>query len=299
MTWIEALLLGVLQGITEFLPVSSSGHLVIGKELLGIETQGASLEVLLHAATVLSIITVFWKEIVMLLRACLKFRYSGETHYVLMLIISMLPVLVVGIFFKPQIEALFGSGLALVGSMLLVTAALLLLGQILSLRGGAVRNGGVSVGRGGAVRNGSVSVGRGGAYGMTGEGASSMTVKDAFVMGVAQAVAVLPGLSRSGATISTGLLLGKDRGSVATFSFLMVLVPILGEAFLDLAKGGFHPQASGIPVWSLLIGFIAAYLTGLAACRWMVALVKKAKLWGFAIYCALAGSFCLLYYFLR
>jgi undecaprenyl-diphosphatase len=170
--------------------------------------------------------------------------------------------LVVGLFLKTRIATLFGNGLALVGSMLLVTALLLYLAQLIPAKGIA------------------------------------MKYKDAFIMGLAQALAVLPGLSRSGATISTGLLLGKERASVARFSFLMVLLPILGEAFLDLIKGGFSPQASGISTLSLLIGFVAAYLSGLAACSWMITLVKKAKLWGFALYCVLAGAFCLVYYLL-
>jgi undecaprenyl-diphosphatase len=263
MTWIEAFFLGILQGITEFLPISSSGHLVIGKEIFGIETRGASFEIVVHAATALSIITVFRKEIMHLLCSCFKLTYNEETRYVLMLILSMIPVLVLGLFFKPQIEALFGSGLVLVGAMLLLTAILLLVAQVAPSRG------------------------------------TPMRYRDAFIIGLSQAVAVLPGLSRSGATISTGLLLGKDRATVAKFSFLMVLVPILGEAFLDVVKGGFTTEASGVPAWSLFIGFVAAYLSGLAACSWMITLVKRAKLWGFALYCTIAGVFCLLYYFLH
>ena len=263
MTWIEALALGVLQGITEFLPVSSSGHLVIGKELFGIETHGASFEVVVHAATVLSTITVFWREVVKLLGGCLRFRYNDELRYVLMLFVSMIPVVVVGLFLKTQVELLFGEGVALVGGMLLLTACLLLLAQTVHSK------------------------------------EKPMTHKDAFIIGLSQAIAVLPGLSRSGATISTGLLLGKGREDVAKFSFLMVLIPILGEACLDLMKGGFSPHASGIATGSLLAGFVAAYLTGLVACSWMITLVKKAKLWGFSIYCAAAGIFCMFYYFLK
>jgi len=259
---IEAFLLGILQGLTEFLPVSSSGHLIIGKELFGIETHGATFEVVVHAATVLSTITVFRKEIGELLSGCFKFRYNENTRYLLMLILSMIPILIVGLLFKSQVEALFGNGLALVGTMLLITAILLLIAQVVPSKGAPLK------------------------------------YRDAFIIGLSQAVAVLPGLSRSGTTISTGLLLGKDRSAVAKFSFLMVLVPILGEAFLDLMKGGFAPEASGIRVWSLLIGFLAAYISGLAACSWMIALVKRAKLWGFAIYCTLTGAFCLFYYFL-
>ena len=261
MTWLEALILGVLQGLTEFLPVSSSGHLVMGKEFFGVQTQGATFEIVVHAATVLSTLTVFRKEIGRLIVGCFRLRYNDESRYLLMLLLSMLPVLVVGLFFKSQVEALFGSGLALVGAMLLVTALLLFITR------------------------------------MAPAGTLPLKYRDALFIGLAQAVAVLPGLSRSGATISTGLLLGKDRATVAKFSFLMVLVPILGEAFLDLLHGNFAPHASGISTTSLLTGFVAAYLTGLAACSGMIALVKRTKLWGFAIYCAMAGTFCLISHF--
>ncbi|MCL2727344.1 MAG: undecaprenyl-diphosphate phosphatase [Bacteroidales bacterium] len=263
MSGLEALLLGLLQGFTEFLPVSSSGHLVMGKALFGIETQGVAFEIAVHAATVLSIITVFRKDIGRLFKACFTFKYNDDLRYILMLLLSMFPVLVVGLFLKDRVEALFGEGLALVGAMLLVTAVLLTIAQRIPSKG------------------------------------LPLKYKDALVIGLAQAIAVLPGLSRSGATISTGLWLGKDREAVVKFSFLMVLIPVLGQAFLDLMKGGFAPQASGISISSLLIGFFAAYLSGLVACSWMIALVKKAKLWGFVLYCALAGCFCLLFYFIK
>jgi len=298
MTWIEAFVLGVLQGTTEFLPVSSSGHLVIGKELFGIEVHGASFEVVVHAATVLSTITVFLKEI---FRIILHLRQ--EVRYVLLLLLSMLPVLVVGLFFKAQVETLFGRGLVIVGAMLMVTALLLILAQAKSNVSAAgasnVSAAGVSTVSSAGVSN----VSSGGVSTVSSGGASpvrrtsSLTYKDAFIMGVAQAVAVLPGLSRSGATISIGLMLGKERAEVAKFSFLMVLIPILGEAFLDLMKGGFAPEVTGIGVGALLIGFVAAYLSGLAACSGMVAFVKRARLWGFALYCALVGALCLLYHF--
>ena len=313
MTWFEALVLGLLQGITEFLPVSSSGHLVIGKEFLGIEVHGASFEVVVHTATVLSILTVFRREIARLLWGCvgpffskkasfirwggrLKIPYNGDIRYVLMLLLSMLPVLVVGFFFKEQVEALFGSGLMVVGSMLIITAFLLSLAQVMTGRTASAVFSPISdtsasdtSASGMSAPDTPVSV--------TDSSSGSLSYKDAFIMGVSQAIAVLPGLSRSGATISTGLLLGKGRADVAKFSFLMVLIPILGEAFLDIIKGGFAPQASGIGAGVLLVGFAAAYLSGLAACRAMVALVKRAKLWGFALYCALVGVSCLLYHF--
>ena len=261
MSGLEALLLGLLQGLTEFLPVSSSGHLVMGKAVFGIEHQGVAFEIAVHAATIFSILTVFRKDIGRLLTSCFTFKYNEDTRCILQILLSMLPVLVVGLFFKTQVEALFGDGLALVGAMLLLTAILLVIAQRTPSKGLPLKYG------------------------------------DAFVMGLAQAIAVLPGLSRSGATISAGLLLGKERSTVVRFSFLMVIIPVLGQAFLDVVKGGFTPQASGIPVWTLLIGFMAAYLSGLAACSWMITLVKKAKLWGFVVYCALAGGFCLLYHF--
>ena len=271
MNGLEALLLGILQGLTEYLPISSSGHLMIGKALFGIEPQGASFEIVVHAATVLSTITVFRKEIIKLLRGAFCLRYNEENRYLLMLVLSMLPILVVGFLFKSQVEALFGFGLALVGSTLLITAILLIVAQALPSKEATLEK----------------------------KEVYNITYRDALIMGLAQAVAVFPGLSRSGATISTGLLLGKDRSAVAKFSFLMVLAPILGEASLDLLYGGFAPQASGISNLSLLIGFLAAYLSGLVACGWMVSLIKRAKLWGFALYCTFAGGGCLLYTFLH
>ena len=261
MSLIEALLLGLLQGLTEFLPVSSSGHVLLGKLLLGIESQGVAFEIAIHAATVLSILTVFRKEISRLLKSCITVKYNEDTRYILQILISMAPVLVVGLFFKKQIETVFGDGLVMVGAMLLVTALLLIVSQLIPSKD------------------------------------LPFKYRDAFIMGLAQAAALLPGLSRSGATISTGLLLGKERTTVVRFSFLMVIIPVLGQAFLDVVKGGFAPEASGISLISLLAGFTAAYLSGLAACSWMVALVKKAKLWGFAVYCAFVGAFCLFLFF--
>ena len=263
MSELEALLLGLLQGLTEFLPVSSSGHLIMGKTAFGIQTQGVAFEVVVHAATVLSTITVFRKDIRELICGCFSpaqaepFRASWR--FMTMLLLSMLPILVMGLFFKDQVASLFGEGLVLVGSMLFLTAILLLLAHFVKSKGRPMRYG------------------------------------DAFVIGLSQAMAVLPGLSRSGTTIATGLLLGNNRADVARFSFLMVLVPILGEAFLELWRGDFSAAVSGIAVLPLCIGFVSAYLAGLLACSWMIALVKRAKLWGFSIYCALAGAVCLFF----
>ncbi|MCL1822187.1 MAG: undecaprenyl-diphosphate phosphatase [Prolixibacteraceae bacterium] len=256
MTELQALLLGLIQGLTEFLPVSSSGHLIMGKELLGIQVNpGAetTFEVLVHAATVLSTLVIFRKDIAKLVAGIFQFKYNDETQYVLKIGVSMIPVLIVGLFFKNQVEALFGQGIVLVGSMLLVTALLLTLSYF--------------------KKSGDRPIG----------------YLDAFIIGLAQAVAVLPGLSRSGATISTGLLIGNRRNDVAKFSFLMVLVPIMGEAFMELLKGEFTPAASGISTPSLIIGFLGAFVSGLFACKIMIEMVKHSKLIYFGIYCLIIG----------
>ena len=259
MEWFEALILGLVQGLTEFLPVSSSGHLAIGKALLGVEPAGDLIfEVTVHAATVLATIVVFRKQIWKLLCGLFKFKYNDETDYVAKLCVSMIPVFVVGMFFKDKVEAAFGS-LRVVGIALLVTAILLVLSDFLSRRVSA------------AVR----------------ESRNGISFWQAFVVGVGQACAVLPGLSRSGTTISTGLLTGVRRENMAMFSFLMVLVPILGETFLDLVGGDM--AASTVGALPLLIGFAAAFVSGLFACRVMVALVRKAQLRWFGLYCALVG----------
>lgn len=252
---IDAILLGLLQGLTEFLPVSSSGHLVILGNILGTDVDNTTFAILVHAATVLATITVFWGEILQLLRGGLRFRANPESKYLVRIIVSMIPVAVVGLFFKEQVEALFGNGVRFVGCMLFVTAALLLLTHFVKPK---------------KTRN--------------------ITVKDAFVIGLAQAVAVIPGISRSGSTIATGMLLGDDKTQLAKFSFLMVLVPILGEAFLELVKGEFSPAASGISGYALAAGFLAAYLSGLFACKVMIRIVSRGKLWWFALYCAVAGA---------
>jgi undecaprenyl-diphosphatase len=258
-TW-EAFILGIVQGLTEFLPVSSSGHLLLSKEILGINNNGGTtFEVLVHAATVLSTVTVFRNDIVKLLAGLFKFEYNRETEYVLKIAVSMIPVMVIGLFFKSEVESLFGEGPALVGSMLLLTAVLLLFSHFAR------------------------------------KGEKPVSYSNAFVIGLAQACAVLPGLSRSGATISTGLLLGNNRNEIARFSFLMVLVPILGEAFLDLIGGNFSPAKSGITTLPLIIGFIGAYVSGLFACKLMIKLVSQVKLYWFAIYCAAVGIIAIIY----
>ncbi len=259
MEWFEALILGLVQGLTEFLPVSSSGHLAIGKALLGVEPSGDLIfEVTVHAATVLATIVVFRKEIWKLLCGLFRLQYNDETDYIAKLVFSMIPVFVVGVFFKDQVEAAFNS-LLVVGICLLVTALLLTLSDWLSGRVSA------------AVK----------------ESRNGVSFWQAFVVGIGQACAVLPGLSRSGTTISTGLLCGVKRENMAQFSFLMVLVPILGETFLDLVGGGM--AASTVGAGPLLIGFVSAFLSGLFACRVMIALVRKAQLKWFGVYCALVG----------
>lgn len=261
MSGFEALLLGLLQGLTEFLPVSSSGHLIIAKELFGVETQGATFEIIVHAATVLSTIIVFRCELWGMVADTCRFRNTPNTQLTLRVLLSLIPVFIVGMFFKDQVEALFGDGITLVGWMLLLTACLLVVSQWLYRRRAA--------------------------------NVHPIGYKDAFIMGLAQAVAVLPGLSRSGATITTGLLLGNDKDKVAPFSFLMVLIPVLGETFLELLDGGFAPSESGISISALLIGFVAAFVAGLFACKFMIALVRKVKFTWFAVYCAVVGLACL------
>lgn len=258
MEWFEAILLGIVQGLTEFLPVSSSGHLIIGKELLGVETTNLKFEVVVHAATVTSTIVVFRKEIWDLLKGFFKFRMNPETNYLFMIALSMIPVFIVGVFFKEQVESIFGSGLLVVGASLVVTSILLFLSGFIK------------------------------------PAEKKLTYGRAFVIGIAQAVAVLPGLSRSGSTISTGMLLGVKKDEIAKFSFLMVLVPVLGEAFLELISGEFTSSSSDLPTLALVLGFLSAFISGLFACKVMIALVKRTKLLPFAIYCAIVGIICLL-----
>ena len=264
----QALLLGLIQGLTEFLPVSSSGHLTIGREILGIEASGDLVfEVAVHAATVLATIVVFRKEIWRLLCGLFKFRYNDETDYILKICLSMIPVLLVGLFLKDKVEGLFAS-LLTVGLALVVTAMLLFFSDVFT------RKQEKEAAAEPAVRNG-------------------ISWWQALVIGIGQAFAVIPGLSRSGTTISTGLLCGVKRDRVAQFSFLMVLVPILGEAFLDVVGG--EAASSSIGTMPLIIGFLAAFVSGLFACKLMISLVKKAKLSWFALYCAIVGLLVIIY----
>ena len=259
MEWFQALVLGVIQGLTEFLPVSSSGHLQIFSALFGLQgEENLTFAVAVHAATVCSTIVVLWKEVSILFKGFFTFKYNDEMAYVLKIFLSMIPVAIVGFCFKDYVEELFGSGLLVVGCMLLVTALLLAFAYYAKPR----------------VKE-------------------KISFMDAFVIGIAQACAVLPGLSRSGTTIATGLMLGDKKEQVARFSFLMVIIPILGEAFLDLMKGGFSPAESGIPVQAMIVGFLAAFISGCVACKWMLRLVQNGKLVWFAFYCVLMAAFCI------
>ena len=257
MEWFEALILGLIQGLTEYLPVSSSGHLAIGSALFDIKGEdNLAFTIVVHVATVFSTLVILWKEIDWIFRGLFKFEMNAETRYVINILISMIPIGIVGVFFKDYVEAIFGSGLLIVGCCLLVTALLLTFSYYAKPR----------------LKE-------------------NISMKDAFIIGLAQACAVLPGLSRSGSTIATGLLLGDNKAKLAQFSFLMVIPPILGEALLDgmkMMKG--EAVAGDIPALSLIEGFIAAFVSGCLACKWMINIVKKGKLIYFAIYCAIAGT---------
>ena len=268
MEWFEAIILGLVQGLTEFLPVSSSGHLEIGKVLLGVDIPKDTMtmfSVMVHAATVLSTVLVFRKQIWSLLKGFFKFQYNDQTDYLFKIAVSMVPIMIVGLWFKDDVEeALFGS-IKVVGFALLLTSALLFFSDIASRSANAVKGtSGVK-----AARNG-------------------ISYWQAFVVGLGQALAVIPGLSRSGTTISTGLICGVRRDVMAQFSFLMVLIPILGESFLELVGGEF--SASSVGALPLVLGFLSAFVSGLFACKVMIALVKKAKLSWFAIYCLIAAA---------
>ena len=262
MSWIEALILGLVQGLTEYLPVSSSGHLAIGSEFFGIEgEENLAFTVAVHVATVLSTLVILWKEIDWIFRGLFKCQLNEETKYVLNIVVSMIPVGIVGVFFKDYVEEVFGSGLAIVGAMLLLTAVLLTFSYYSKPRQKA-----------------------------------KISLRDAFIIGLAQACAVMPGLSRSGSTIATGLLLGNKKETLAQFSFLMVIPPILGEALLDVVKGLNGEEAfGGIDALPLTVGFLAAFVSGCLACKWMINIVKKGKLIYFGIYCAIAGVLTLMY----
>lgn len=265
MSWWEALLLGLVQGLTEFLPVSSSGHLEIGQELLGTAGEdNLTFAIVVHTATVLSTLAILWKEVAKLFKGTFTtLKWNEDKNYIAMIFVSMIPVFVVGMFFKEEVEAFFGSGLLLVGICLCITAVLLYFSEWISKR-------------------------------RTGLG-HEVGYKDAIIIGLAQAVAVLPGLSRSGTTIATGLLCGVKKESVTQFSFLMVLIPILGEAFLELLDLISGEVVSSLGVVPMLVGFLSAFVSGCLACRFMINIVRRQKLIYFAIYCLFAGVFSIVY----
>lgn len=267
MDWIQALILGLVQGLTEYLPVSSSGHLTIISNFFGIDgADNLQFTVAVHVATVLSTLVILWKEIDWILKGLFKFEMNQETKYALNIVVSMIPVGVVGVFFKDKVEEAFGAGLLIVGVMLCVTAVLLIFSYYAKPR----------------VKE-------------------HISLWDAFVIGLAQACAVLPGLSRSGSTIATGLMLGDKKEKLAQFSFLMVIPPILGEALLDVLKAmkGDEVVSESIGFFPMAIGFVAAFLSGCFACKLMINLVKKGKLVYFGIYCAIVGVSVLIYQLTR
>lgn len=307
MEWFEAILLGLLQGLTEFLPVSSSGHLQIGKELLGIDNSGDLVfEVVVHAATVLSTIVVFRKQIWGLLKSLFvkdglfrsiahPSKFNDGTDYVLKILLSMIPVFIVGMFFKDAVEGLFGSSIYVVAGALLVTAALLLLsdnaGKIFGRccrRRKCAEADAVSCEGSEPAKTADKCAEATEAVETVAKGTrNGISYWQAFVVGLGQAIAVIPGLSRSGTTIATGLLCGVKRDVVAQFSFLMVLIPILGEAFLEIVGGDM--ASSTVGALPLVLGFISAFVAGLFACKVMIALVKKTKLGWFALYCTVVA----------
>lgn len=255
MNWSEALVLGVVQGLTEFLPVSSSGHLQIFSYFFGIHgEENLTFAIAVHAATVCSTVVVLRNEIWNLIKCMFRFSWNQETVYIAKIILSMIPIAVVGLFFKDYVEQIFGSGLTIVGISLLITACLLTFAYF--ARPGVKKE---------------------------------IPFLDAFIIGISQACAVLPGLSRSGLTIATGILLGNEKESVARFSFLMVLVPVLGEAFLNLMDDGFSLAEGGISLTALSVGFLSAFVSGYLACNWMLKLVRNGRLIWFAVYCVIVG----------
>ena len=261
MDWIQALILGIIQGLTEYLPVSSSGHLTIGAALFGIEdTDNLAFTVMVHVATVLSTLVVLWQEVVWILKGLTEGKMNEAARFTINILVSMIPIAIVGFFFKDAVEEVFGSGLLIVGCMLLVIATLLIF-----------------------------------SYYYKPKSKERLSVKDAFIIGIAQACAVMPGLSRSGSTIATGLLLGNKKESLAQFSFLMVIPPILGEALLDVVKTVKGEAVfEHIDTLPLVVGFLAAFISGCVACRWMLRIVRKGKLIYFGIYCAVVGMVALL-----
>jgi undecaprenyl-diphosphatase len=252
MEWYEALIFGLVQGLTEFLPVSSSGHLEIIKYFFGGINDGFLFTVAVHGATVLSAVVVFWPEISKLFRGALQFKLNAETDYILKIIVSMIPVIIVGFTLKDFVESFFNGNMTFIGAMLIVTSLFLAISHF--------------------IKKNSKDISYGGA----------------FVIGIAQALAVLPGLSRSGSTISTGLMLGFKKEDITRFSFLMVIIPVLGGNFVEMLS--VEKVGMDFVLIPLLIAFVTAFVAGYFACKWMISIVSRGKLYWFAIYCALLGA---------
>lgn len=259
MQWYEALILGLIQGLTEFLPVSSSGHLELGAALFGLEEDNLTFSIIVHGATFLSVLVVFRKDILNLLVNLFRFRWNAETKFIVLLILSAIPVGLVGVLFKDQLEALFEGRIAMVGFMLLITATLLFLTRFAPAQ------------------------------------KKEVGFKSALIIGLAQTLAIMPGISRSGATISTALYLGIDRHKATRFSFLMVLIPIFGASLLELLDLAKESGPSTLSPTILIIGALAAFGSGLFACSWMLRIVRGGKLGYFAVYCAIAGTIAIIY----
>ncbi|MEF8811018.1 MAG: undecaprenyl-diphosphate phosphatase [Bacteroidales bacterium] len=253
MNWIESIILGIVQGLTEFLPVSSSGHLEIGKVLISSDVQmSLTFTVIVHGATVLSTIVVFRKDIYGLIRDLFRFEWNDSTVYISKLVFSMIPVVIIGLWFEEEVEQFFTGNMVFVGFMLLITATLLIFSYYFRSK------------------------------------TKNISFLHAFIIGIAQSLAVLPGISRSGATISTGLMLGSKREEVTRFSFLMVLLPIIGANIKDLMDQDLSATGD-ISFLPLILGFIAAFVSGLFACKWMIKIVNRGKLIYFAFYCIAIG----------
>lgn len=277
MNWLQALILGIVQGASEYLPISSSGHLEIFRTLLGVDLptdETLQFDIMVHAATVCSTLVILWPMFKRLATGFFSIKRNADSIYVWKVLFSCIPVGIVGVFFKDKVEEIFGQGLILVGICLCITALLLTFAYMSGYDRRTRRPVPADKGR-------------------------DISWLDAFIIGCAQAVAVLPGLSRSGSTIATGIILGDKRDKVATFSFIMVIIPILGEALLDLAKmlkPGAAEASGSISAMAMIIGFVSAFVVGCAACKWMIALVKKGKLIWFAAYCLIMGVICIIFH---
>jgi undecaprenyl-diphosphatase len=257
MNWFEAIILGLIQGLTEFLPISSSGHLELGKHLFGINPEANFyFSVVVHGATVLSTLVVFWSEIVLLIKGIFKFRFNDETKYIIKIVISMIPVAIAGVFMTDIAEEYFTGNMISLGIQFLISALFLFMALVIKPKERPI----------GYI--------------------------DSLIIGIAQAFAILPAISRSGATIATGMMIGNKKSELAQFSFLMVLVPVIGANLVEIKSGGFSNEGTSIAV--ILIGFISAFVSGYIACKWMISLVKKGNLIWFALYCILIGVFSIL-----